>query len=61
MVLLGMPNAVLWGVLAAVTSYIPYLGGVLCTVLLGMAAVLAFPDLAAGRAGAPWCSRSSTP
>jgi predicted PurR-regulated permease PerM len=43
MVLMGMPNAVLWGVLAAVTSYIPYLGGVLCTVLLGMASVLAFP------------------
>ena len=44
MALMGMPNAVLWGVLAAVTSYIPYLGGVLCTLLLGMAAVLAFPD-----------------
>lgn len=43
MFLMGMPNAVLWGVLAAVTSYIPYLGGVLCTVLLGMASVLAFP------------------
>src|SRR5688500_7563287 len=33
MALMGMPNAVLWGVLAAVTSYIPYLGGVLCTLL----------------------------
>jgi predicted PurR-regulated permease PerM len=44
MALMGMPNAVLWGVLAAVTSYIPYLGGLLCTLLLGMAAVLAFPD-----------------
>lgn len=43
MFLMGMPNAVLWGVLAAVTSYIPYLGGVLCTALLGMASVLAFP------------------
>jgi len=42
--LMGMPNAVLWGVLAGVTSFIPYLGGVLCTVLLGMASVLAFPD-----------------
>jgi len=41
---LGMPNAALWGVLAAVTSFIPYLGGVLCTLLLGMASVLAFPD-----------------
>jgi predicted PurR-regulated permease PerM len=44
MILMGMPNAVLWGVLAGVTSFIPYLGGVLCTVLLGMASVLAFPD-----------------
>jgi predicted PurR-regulated permease PerM len=44
MILMGMPNAVLWGVLAGVTSFIPYLGGMLCMVLLGMAAVLAFPD-----------------
>ena len=44
MLLLRMPNAVLWGVLAAVTSFIPYLGGLLCMVLLGMASVLAFPD-----------------
>ena len=44
MAAMGMPNAALWGVLAAVTSYIPYLGGLLCTLLLGMAAVLAFPD-----------------
>jgi predicted PurR-regulated permease PerM len=44
MILLGMPNAVLWGVLAGVTSFIPYLGGLLCMVLVGMAAVLAFPD-----------------
>jgi predicted PurR-regulated permease PerM len=44
MLLLRMPNAVLWGVLAAITSFIPYLGGLLCTVLLGMAAVLAFPE-----------------
>jgi predicted PurR-regulated permease PerM len=44
MKMMGMPNAALWGVLAAVTSFIPYLGGVLCMVLLGMASVLAFPD-----------------
>jgi len=43
MLLLGMPNAVLWGVLAAVTSFIPYLGGLLCTILVGLAAMLAFP------------------
>ena len=44
MILMGMPNAVLWGVLAGVTSFIPYLGGLLCTVLLGMASVLAYSD-----------------
>ena len=44
MILMGMPNAVLWGVLAGVTSFVPYIGGVVCTVLLGMASVLAFPD-----------------
>lgn len=44
MILLRMPNAVLWGVLAGVTSFIPYLGGLVCTVLLGMASVLAYPD-----------------
>jgi predicted PurR-regulated permease PerM len=44
LLLLRMPNAILFGVLAAVTSFIPYLGGVLCMVLLGMASVLAFPD-----------------
>jgi predicted PurR-regulated permease PerM len=44
LLLLRMPNAVLFGVLAAVTSFIPYLGGVLCMVLLGMASVLAYPD-----------------
>jgi predicted PurR-regulated permease PerM len=44
LLLLGMPNAILFGVLAAVTSFIPYLGGLLCMVLLGMASVLAYPD-----------------
>jgi len=44
MLALRMPNAILWGVLAAVTSFIPYLGGLLCMILLGMASVLAYPD-----------------
>jgi len=43
MLLMRMPNAILWGVLAAVTSFIPYLGGLLCMVLIGMASVLAYP------------------
>lgn len=43
--LMGMPNPVLWGVVAAVTNFIPYLGSVLCTVVIGLAALLAFDDI----------------
>ena len=42
---LGMPNPVLWGVVAGVTKYIPYLGGLACTVVLAMASLLAFGEL----------------
>lgn len=43
--LMGMPNPVLWGVVAAVTNFIPYLGSVICTVVIGLAALLAFEDV----------------
>ena len=43
--LLGMPNPILWGVIAAATNFIPYLGGVICTVVIGLAALLAFEDI----------------
>jgi len=43
--LMGMPNPVLWGVTAAVTNFIPYLGSVICTVFIGLAAILAFEDI----------------
>jgi predicted PurR-regulated permease PerM len=43
--LLKMPNPVLWGVLACVLTYIPYLGAVVGISILGLAAVLAFNDL----------------
>ncbi len=46
--LLGMPNPVLWGVLACVLTYIPYLGAIVGIGILGLAALLAFDDL--GRA-----------
>ena len=46
--LLGMPNAVLWGVVAAVLNFVPYVGAVANTVLLGLAALVVFED--AGRA-----------
>ncbi|MGZ8398479.1 MAG: AI-2E family transporter [Gemmatimonadales bacterium] len=46
--LLGMPNAVLWGVVAGVLNFVPYIGGLVNTVILALAAFLTFED--AGRA-----------
>jgi predicted PurR-regulated permease PerM len=43
--LLGMPNPMLWGFVAGVTKFIPYLGGLVCTIVLGMAAIVAFDDI----------------
>jgi predicted PurR-regulated permease PerM len=42
--LLGMPNAVLWGVLAGVLNFVPYIGGLVNTVILALAAFLTFED-----------------
>ncbi len=42
--LLKMPNPVLWGVLACMLTYIPYLGAVVGISILGLAALLAFDD-----------------
>jgi predicted PurR-regulated permease PerM len=42
---LGMPNPGLWGFLAFLTNFIPYVGGVVCTALIGLAALVAFPDV----------------
>jgi predicted PurR-regulated permease PerM len=43
--LLGMPNPVLWGCVAGVTKFIPYLGGLLCTIVLAMASIVAFDSM----------------
>ena len=43
--LLGMPNPVLWGVLACVLTYIPYLGAIVGIGILGLAALLVFDDV----------------
>jgi predicted PurR-regulated permease PerM len=43
--LLKMPNPILWGVLACVLTYIPYLGAVVGIGILGLAALLVFDDL----------------
>jgi predicted PurR-regulated permease PerM len=46
--LLGMPNPALWGVVAGVTNFIPYLGGFACTAILGIVALVEFDSI--GRA-----------
>ncbi len=46
--LLGMPNPVLWGVLAGFLNYVPYLGGLVTTVIVGFVALTTFDSL--GRA-----------
>ena len=44
MYLLGLPNAVLWGVVAGVLNFVPYVGAVANTILLALAAFVAFED-----------------
>jgi predicted PurR-regulated permease PerM len=44
--LVGMPNAVLWGVVAAVLNFVPYVGAVVNIVILGLAALLTFETTA---------------
>ncbi len=44
MYLLGVPNPVLWGVLAAITNYVPYLGALAMVAILGLVALLQFGD-----------------
>jgi len=43
--LIGIPNPLLWGVLAAVTNYIPYLGAIVMIAVLAMVGFLTFDDL----------------
>jgi len=42
--LLGMPNPALWGVMAAIFNYVPYLGAATGIISLGFAAALTFDD-----------------
>jgi predicted PurR-regulated permease PerM len=41
---LGMPNPVLWGVIAGVLNFVPYVGGLVNAVILALAAFLTFED-----------------
>ena len=45
MYLLGMPNPLLWGVMAAVLAYIPYLGALVGIVTMTIVAILTFDDI----------------
>jgi predicted PurR-regulated permease PerM len=40
----GLPNPLLWGVVAGLTNFVPYLGGIACMLALGLASMLTFPD-----------------
>ncbi|HYC30640.1 MAG TPA: AI-2E family transporter [Gemmatimonadales bacterium] len=40
--LIGMPNPVLWGVVAAVLNFVPYIGAVVNMAILGLAALLSY-------------------
>lgn len=42
---LGMPNAILWGVLVAVANFVPYLGPIAAFFILAVAALVTFEDL----------------
>lgn len=44
--LVGLPNPLLWGVLAAVVNYIPYIGPAIVTATLFFVGVFALPSLA---------------
>jgi len=45
MYLLGMPNPVLWGVLAALLNFVPYLGALVTVAILSVVALLSFDDV----------------
>lgn len=42
--LVGMPNAVLWGVMAAALNFIPYLGAIVGEVIVGVVGLAVFSD-----------------
>ena len=43
--LVGMPNAALWGVVAAVLNFVPYVGALVNMVILALAALVAFDSV----------------
>jgi predicted PurR-regulated permease PerM len=43
--LLGMPNPALWGVVAGVTNFIPFLGALVCTAILAAVALVHYDSV----------------
>ncbi|HEX8839740.1 MAG TPA: AI-2E family transporter [Sphingomicrobium sp.] len=43
--LLGMPSPIMWGGIVAVANYIPYLGPIVCALLLFVGALMTYPDI----------------
>jgi predicted PurR-regulated permease PerM len=48
MYVMGLPNTVLWGAIAGLLNFVPYLGGLVCAAIFGLVALLHFDDV--GRA-----------
>lgn len=46
--LLGLPNPLLWGALACVLNYVPYIGPAIMTLILTIAGLVTFPSLLHG-------------
>ena len=51
---LGVPNAVMWGMLAALLNFVPYFGPIAGVLLLGMVGFLSFDTLLKGLLPAAW-------
>jgi predicted PurR-regulated permease PerM len=43
--LLGMPSPMMWGGIVAVANYIPYLGPIVCALLLFVGGLMTYPDV----------------
>ena len=42
---LGMPSPIMWGGIVAVANYIPYLGPIVCGLLLFLGGLMTYPDV----------------
>jgi predicted PurR-regulated permease PerM len=60
MTVLGMPNALLWGTVAAILNFIPFLGPVTTLGILAIAAVVTFNNVAQALRRAGCLSQSSS-